>query len=59
MVLMAALMTSVMGDAGQIAKYIRNANEMGVQVLPPDVNESEGKFTVVDQKIRFGMHIDF
>lgn len=52
---MAALMTSVMGDSGQIAKYIRNATEMGIQVLPPDVNESEGKFTVVDQKIRFGM----
>ncbi len=52
---MAALMTSVMGDAGQIARYIRNATEMGISVLPPDVNESEGKFTVVDNKIRFGM----
>jgi DNA polymerase-3 subunit alpha len=52
---LAALMTSVMGDAGQIAKYIRNATEMGISVLPPDVNESEGKFTVVDGKIRFGL----
>ncbi len=52
---MAALMTSVMGDAGQIARYIRNATEMGISVLPPDVNESEGKFTVVDGKIRFGL----
>lgn len=52
---MAALMTSVMGDAGQIAKYIRNATEMGISVLPPDVNESESKFTVVDGKIRFGL----
>jgi DNA polymerase III subunit alpha len=52
---MAALMTSVMGDAGQIARYIRNATEMGILVLPPDVNESESKFTVVDGKIRFGL----
>ena len=32
---MAALMTSVMGDAGQISKYIRNCAEMGIEVLPP------------------------
>ena len=52
---MAALMTSVMGDAAQIARYIRNATEMGISVLPPDVNESDAKFTVVDGKIRFGL----
>lgn len=52
---MAALMTSVMGDAGSIAKYIRNCTEMGIQVLPPDVNESGKKFTVRDGKIRFGL----
>ena len=52
---MAALMTSVMGDASQIAKYIRNCNEMGIQVLPPCVNESRKKFSVVDGKIRFGL----
>jgi DNA polymerase-3 subunit alpha len=52
---MAALMTSVMGDSGSIAKYIRNCNEMGIEVLPPDVNESGKKFTVKDGKIRFGL----
>lgn len=52
---MAALLTSIMGDAGQVAKYIRNASEMGIQVLPPDVNESESRFTVVGGKIRFGL----
>lgn len=52
---MAALMTSVIGDSSQIAKYIRNCNEMKVEVLPPDVNESEKKFTVKDGKIRFGL----
>lgn len=52
---MAALMTSVIGDAGQIAKYIRNCNEMKIEVLPPDVLESSKKFTVRDKQIRFGL----
>lgn len=52
---MAALMTSVMGDSGSIAKYIRNCSEMGIDVLPPDVNESGKKFTVKNSKIRFGL----
>jgi len=52
---MAALMTSVMGDANSIAKYMRNCSEMGIEVLPPDVNESFKKFSVVDGKIRFGL----
>lgn len=52
---MAALMTSVMGDANQIPKYIRNCNEMGIEVLPPCVNKSVKKFSVEDGKIRFGL----
>ncbi len=52
---MAALMTSVMGDANQIPKYIRNCNEMSIEVLPPCVNKSQKKFSVEDGKIRFGM----
>lgn len=61
---MAALMSSVMGDAKAMAHYIRNCSEMGIEVLPPDVNESSKKFTVVfDEqdtakkhgKIRFGL----
>ena len=61
---MAALMTSVMGDAKSMALYIRNCREMGIEVLPPDVNESEKKFSVVYEpedteknhgKIRFGL----
>ena len=52
---MAALMTSVMGEAGQIAKYIRNCSEMGIEVLPPCVNESQKKFSVADGRIRFGL----
>ena len=57
---MAALMTSVMGDSSSMANYIHNCREMGIEVLPPDVNESSEKFTVVyDEdkkgKIRFGL----
>ncbi len=52
---MAALLTSVMGDADSTSKYIRNCADMGIEVLPPDVNESGKKFTVKDGKIRFGL----
>ena len=52
---MAALMTSVMGDAKAVAKYIRNCREMGIEVLPPCVNGSQKKFSVEDGKIRFGL----
>jgi len=52
---MAALMTSVIGDATQIAKYIRNCQEMKIDVLPPCIQESSKKFTVKGGKIRFGL----
>lgn len=52
---MAALMTSVMGDAKSISKYIRNCQDMGIEVLPPCIHESQKKFSVVDGKIRFGL----
>ncbi|MCI2196974.1 MAG: DNA polymerase III subunit alpha [Eubacterium sp.] len=52
---MAALMSSMAGDAKQTAKYIRNCREHGIEVLGPSVNESGVKFTVQDGKIRFGL----
>lgn len=52
---MAALMTSVMGDAKAISKYIRNCQDMGIEVLPPCIYGSEKKFSVQDGKIRFGL----
>ncbi|MGI6736534.1 MAG: DNA polymerase III subunit alpha [Anaerovoracaceae bacterium] len=52
---MAALLSSVMGSASQTARYVRNCREMGIEVLPPDVNESEKKFTARDGRIRFGL----
>lgn len=52
---MAALMTSVMGDTAQIARYIRNCSDMGIEVLPPCVNKSMKKFSVENGKIHFGL----
>ncbi|MGP1570344.1 MAG: DNA polymerase III subunit alpha [Eubacteriales bacterium] len=52
---MAALMTSFIGNPKAIAKYIRECKEMGIEVLPPDVNESMGKFSVENAKIRYAL----
>ena len=52
---MAALLSSVMGDTSQTSKYIRNCEEMGITVLPPDINESDKKYTVSEGKIRYGL----
>ncbi len=52
---MAALMSSVLGDNVQIAKYMRNCKEMGIEVRKPSVLEGNKKFTVSDGKINFGL----
>ncbi len=53
---MAALLSSEIGDTDQVVRYIAEARELGLEVLPPDVNESGFKFTVVgDRRIRFGL----
>src|SRR5205085_4433322 len=53
---MAALLSSCIGKTEDVVKYIAEAREMGIEVLPPDVNESGYKFTVVgDKRIRFGL----
>lgn len=52
---MAALMTSIMGDVNQTARYIENCKEMGIDVLPPSVLESKEHFTVKEGKIIFGL----
>ncbi|QEO09980.1 DNA polymerase III subunit alpha [Protaetiibacter larvae] len=52
---MAALLTSV-GDArDKLALYLNECRRMGIQVLPPDVNESIGYFAAVGEDIRFGL----
>jgi len=53
---MAALLSSQIGDTDAVVKYINEAREMDIEVLPPDVNESGYKFTVVgDKRVRFGL----
>jgi DNA polymerase-3 subunit alpha len=53
---MAALLSSQIGDADSVVKYINEARELSIEVLPPDVNESGYKFTVVgDNRVRFGL----
>lgn len=51
----AAMLNSVMGSSEKVAFYIRFANERGIEILPPDINESYTKFTVQGEQIRFGM----
>lgn len=52
---MCALLTSVAGSATKINEYISVCRDMGIAVLPPDVNESEKGFAVVGDHIRFGI----
>ena len=53
---MAAILSSSIGDTDSVVKFINEARELGIEVLPPDVNESGYKFTVLDAKrIRFGL----
>lgn len=52
---LAALLTSVLDVPGKISEYIAEAKEMGIRVLPPDVNSSEDGFSVSGTDIRFGL----
>ena len=52
---MAALLTSVLENSGKVAEYIAECKEMGIRLLPPDVNESGPNFTVSGENIRFGL----
>ncbi len=52
---MAALISSIMGSTGTVSLYIRECKRLGIEILPPDINESMGKFTVENKKIRFGL----
>ena len=52
---MAALMSSVMGHVGKISEYIFSCRQMGIQVLPPSVNEGESTFSVSGNAIRYGL----
>jgi len=52
---MGGLLTSVGDDKDKMAMYLAECRRMGIQVLPPDVNQSAGPFTPVGKDIRFGL----
>ena len=52
---MAALLTSILGNTAKVAEYIGECKDMGIALLPPDVNESWADFSVSGQNIRFGL----
>jgi DNA polymerase-3 subunit alpha len=52
---MAALLTSVRDDKDKSALYLNECRRMGIKVLPPDVNDSNGEYTPLGNDIRFGL----
>jgi DNA polymerase III subunit alpha len=52
---MAALISSVMSTKDKVPFFVARCEEMGIEILPPDVNLSDHEFTVVDRNIRFGL----
>jgi DNA polymerase III subunit alpha len=53
---MAALISSVMNTKDRVPFYVNACHELGIEVLPPDVNSSDCDFAVVEGKIRFGLN---
>ena len=53
---MAALISSVMNTKDRVPFYVNACDEIGIEVLPPDVNSSQIDFAVVEGKIRFGLN---
>ena len=53
---MSALLNSIVGNPDKIAFYIQACRMSGIEVLPPDVNESDYRFSACGDKIRFGFH---
>lgn len=52
---MAALMTSVIDNPGKVAEYIYTCRQMGIDILPPDINRGFGNFSVDGGNIRYGL----
>ena len=52
---MAALISSVMDTKDKVPFFVAQAEQMGIEILPPDVNLSDHEFVVVDGNIRFGL----
>lgn len=52
---MAALMTSVMDNVTKVSEYILTCRQIGIKILPPDINEGESGFSVSGGSIRYGL----
>lgn len=52
---MAALLTSVMDNVSKVSEYILGCRQMGIPILPPDINEGESGFSVSGSSIRYGL----
>ena len=52
---MAALMTSVKDNVSKVSEYILTCRQMGMKIMPPDINEGEGGFSVSNGAIRYGL----
>jgi DNA polymerase-3 subunit alpha len=52
---MAALISSVMDTKDKVPFFVNQTETMGIEILPPDVNQSDHEFMVVDGNIRFGL----
>ena len=52
---MAALMTSVKDNVSKVSEYILTCRQMGMKIMPPDINEGEGGFSVSSGAIRYGL----
>ena len=52
---MAALMTSVIDNSGKVSEYIYTCRQMGIEILPPDINKGVGNFSVDNGRIRYGL----
>ncbi len=52
---MAASLSSDMDNTVKVVTYINECKDMGIEILPPDINESEREFNVIDNSIRFGL----
>lgn len=53
---MACLISLEASDGDQMAFYVQEAKDMGIEILPPDINSSQTSFSVVEGKLRFGLH---
>ncbi len=51
----AAMLTNEVNDTDKMIKYITECREAGIEILPPDINKSSKAFTIVENKIRFGL----